>query len=249
MYRYIDQVIVNPHKEVDRTKFPFTLPAFKDFNSLNMDANVILFTGENGSGKSTMLEAMAVHLGLPAEGGSRSHSYSTFDSHSDFWDQILLPRSSYPSETIFLRSESFYNLASYMHTSAKEAGEIPRFGWIHNRSHGQGFLDVFLNLKADGLYLMDEPESALSIRGQLTLLVQMQALVEQNCQLIIATHSPVILGFPGAVIYHFGEEGIRMVSYQETDSYLLTSRYLKDPESFSRLLGIREPSERKSIFD
>lgn len=249
MSRFIKSAIPNPFKEIDRTLFPFTLPAFKDFQGIEFDNSVVFFTGENGSGKSTLLEAMAVHLGLPAEGGSKWHNYSTFDSHSDFHDQIILPRDAYPSETIFFRAESFYNLAAYMDKSAKEDGKIPRFGWIHTRSHGEGFMDAFLNLKPDGLYLFDEPESALSIKAQLTFLVQMQNLKDLGCQQIVATHSPVILGFPGAKTYRFSDDGIEHVSYEETDAYQITLRFLKDPHSFVRLLGITESEGKKSIFD
>lgn len=235
---FIDRVLVNPRAEVDRSRFPFTLPVFKDFDSLKLDPKVTFFVGENGSGKSTLMETMALQLDLPAEGGSKWHRYSTFDSHVDLENQIILARNGYPSEEVFFRSESFYNLASYLDQAAKGAGGVPRFGWTHERSHGQGFLDAFLSLKADGFYLFDEPESALSIRGQMTFLVQMQKLINEDCQLVIATHSPVILGFPGALIYQFSDEGIRPVLYEETDPCTITLRALRDPRAFHRLLGI-----------
>lgn len=232
-------MLVNPRAEVDRGRFPFTLPVFRDFESLKLDPKVTFFIGENGSGKSTLMETIALQLNLPAEGGSKWHSYSTFDSHVDLENQIILARNGFPSEEIFIRSESFYNLASYLDRAARgEGGGVPRFGWTHQRSHGQGFMDAFLSLKADGFYLFDEPESALSIRGQMTFLAQMQKLINEDCQLVIATHSPVILGFPGALIYHFSDEGIRPMSYEQTDPYAFTLRFLKDPDSFLRLLGI-----------
>lgn len=240
MSDFITSVLINPHVEVDRSRFPFTLPVFQNFESLAFPKPVTFFVGENGSGKSTLLEAMAVRFGFSAEGGSLSHTFSTFDSHSDMSEGILLSRKERPGDSLFLRAESFYNLATYLEQSNADFLGYGRFGSLHKRSHGQGFLDTVKQLKPHGLYLMDEPESALSVQGQFTMLSLMKQLVDEDSQLIIATHSPILLGFGGATIYRFSEEGIREVDYKETDPYMLTLDFLKNRNRYASYMGLPE---------
>jgi predicted ATPase len=242
---FIESVIVNPYVEIDRSAFPFTLPVLRDFQSLPLHPRVTLFCGENGSGKSTMLEAMALNYGMPAEGGSKQHSFSTFDSHTGLHEMILLQKKNYPAESFFFRAESFYNLASYVERAAREGGGGgPRFGFVHRRSHGEGFLDFMRAIMPNSLVLMDEPESALSAQGQLSFLAHLQRLVNLECQFVIASHSPFILGFPDAHILHFSPEGILPTSYEETDAYQLTLRWIRDPEGFGKMVGLKaEKSE------
>jgi len=235
---FISVVKVNPNIDVDRARFPFTLPSLREFQSIEIDPKVTFFIGENGSGKSTLLEAIAVHLGFPAEGGRKDHHFSTHDSHSELHDQIVIGKRSVPGDTFFFRSESFYNVSTYLERAARDVGLPPRFGFTHQRSHGEGFLDVLQGLKGDGLYLLDEPESALSIQGQLTFLSQMRRLLNEDSQFVIATHSPIVLGFPGARIYRFSESGIEKVSYEETESYRLTFDFLKNRERYVHLMDL-----------
>jgi predicted ATPase len=236
---FVRRVLVNPRIEVDREKFPFTLPVFKEFQELQFHEGVTFFVGENGSGKSTMIEAMAILADLPAEGGTREHTYSTHDSHSNFWDSLLLAKGPRAKEAMFLRAESFYNLATYV----TNAGPGPRIGLVHSRSHGEGFLDAMLALRPPGLYFFDEPESALSFQGQLKMLVLMKELVDAGSQIIIATHSPILLGYGKAWIYEFSESGIQRIPYHQTANYQMTRDFLDNRDRYASMMGLDEISE------
>lgn len=231
---FLNHVLVNPHVEVDREVFPFTLPVFHEFQSLEFHPEVTFFVGENGSGKSTLLEAIAVYFGLSAEGGDRNHNFTTYDSHSELHEKIMLGRNEYPGEAMFLRAESFYNVASYL----ANAGGV-RYGQLHKRSHGESFLDLIRALKPPGLYFLDEPEAALSIQGQLTLLVMPNELIKEGSQVIIATHSPILLGLGRGWIYEFSESGIERKEYRETKSYLLTLDFLQNRDRYARLMDLK----------
>jgi len=237
---FLSEVLVHPRIEVDRSRFPFQLPAFLGFQRLALHPQLTFFVGENGSGKSTMLEAIAVNYGLPAEGGTKQHTFSTYDSHSDLHDKIIIGKGDFPRESMFLRAESFYNMATYVDRASREAGRTPRFGWIHQRSHGEGFQDALRTLDPPGVYFMDEPESALSIQGQLILMARLKWLISKGSQLIIATHSPVILGFGLGWIYEFGNEGIQRREYEETASYQLTLDFLRNRGRYADILGKAE---------
>ena len=230
--------MINPRINLDRSVFPFTLPIFKDFHSIEMHPDVTFFVGDNGSGKSTLLEAIAVNYGFPAEGGTRAHSFSTFDTHSELYDKLILAKPDYPADSLFLRAETYYNFATYL----EQAGGM-KFGRIHQRSHGEGFLDAVTMLKPPGLYLMDEPESALSITGQLTLLGHMKRLVDGGSQFIIATHSPILLGFGKSWIYEFSDEGMEVIEYHRTKPYMVTLDFLRNRGRYVRELGLDESTE------
>ena len=210
---------------------------------LPFDADVTFFVGENGSGKSTLLEAIAVSCGFTAEGGTRNFSFSTRSTHSNLWEYLTVARRRYPKDGFFLRSESFYNVA----TNIDEMDEAPSFGpriidsyggvSLHQQSHGESFLSLVQHrFGGQGLYLLDEPESALSPSRQLTLLGQMHLLAGEESQFIVATHSPILMAYPGARIYLLDCEGIRPVAYKETEHYQLTRRFLEDPERMLRYL-------------
>jgi predicted ATPase len=238
MAEFISRVLVNPRIDVNRSVFPFTLPVFKGFQFLDFHPELTLFIGENGSGKSTLLEAVAVQYGFPAEGGSLAHTYETYDTHSGLHDSIILRRSDYPKDHLFIRAETFYNFSTYTELAAREFGGSPRFGFTHRRSRGQGFLDTVKSLKSPGLYLFDEPESALSLQGQITFLYHMKRLIEGGSQIIMATHSPILMGFGKCTIYHFSEEGIQTKKYRETDHYQLTLEFLRNRGRFAEMLGL-----------
>ncbi|MEQ1934450.1 MAG: AAA family ATPase [Fimbriimonadaceae bacterium] len=235
---FVSRVMVNPRIEIDRAEFPFCLPVLREFERLDLHPNVTFFIGDNGSGKSTFLEAIATNYGFPAEGGSRNHQFSTYDSHTDLGDKLILGKPDHPKTSYFFRSETFYNFATYLERSALEleVPDVPKFGWTHKRSHGEGFLDTMNALEPNGLYLMDEPEAALSVQGQFTFLAHMKRLVDAGSQFIIATHSPILMAYPNARIFMFGDDAIREVRYEETEHYTVTRDFLEHRETMLREL-------------
>ena len=214
------------------------LPAVKHLyrsKELEFKNPVTFFVGENGSGKSTLLEAIAVAAGFNPEGGSRDFVFSTRRTHSDLCDLITPIRTIPPKDGFFLRAESFYNTANYL----DENSTMKRYGGVsfHEQSHGESFLSLVTNrFEGNGLYIMDEPEAALSPQRLLTLLVMMDELVKKRSQFIIATHSPIIMAFPGADIIQFSENGMERVSYRETESYRITKQFMDDPERMIKYL-------------
>jgi len=188
---------------------------------------VTYIVGENGSGKSTLIEAIALAFGFNAEGGSVNFLFSTRDSSSDLCRSIRLHKTfNRPKDGFFLRAESFYNVA----TNIEELDSIPApskriidsYGGksLHDQSHGEAFLSLFLNrFRGGGLYILDEPESALSVDRQLTFLSKMHDLIKSGSQFIISTHSPVILSYPHSIIYQIGSDGLKRVMYEETEQY------------------------------
>ena len=195
-----------------------------------------VLVGENGTGKSTLLEAVAVACGFNAEGGTRNFDFSTRATHSPLHEYLTVGRTAYPRDGFFLRAESFYNVATNideMEESPWGSGILNSYGGVslHSRSHGESFLALVKNrFGGEGLYLLDEPEAALSPSRLLTLLCEVRRLVESDSQLIIATHSPILMAYPGARLYLLGEDGVRAVDYRETEHYQLTKRFLDDPE-------------------
>ena len=220
---------------------------------LDLDAPVTFLVGENGSGKSTLLEAIAVGYGFNAEGGTRNFNFSTRATHSELCQNLTLSRVRYPKDGFFLRAESFYNVAS----NIDDMDEGPSFGGrvidsyggvsLHKQSHGESFLSLVQNrFGGHGLYLLDEPEAALSPARLLTLLGQIHALVDEDSQFIIATHSPILMAYPEARIYQLSEDGITPTAYRETEHYCLTRRFLEDPERMLRyLFAENEESEKE----
>ncbi|ABE53540.1 SMC protein-like protein [Shewanella denitrificans OS217] len=221
--------------------YPFTIPALAGFDSLDFDADVTFFVGENGSGKSTLLEAIAVAMGLNAEGGNKNTHFATKVSHSNLGYYLKTIKSfKKPKDSYFLRAESFYNLASYMEEDGREA-YLGSYGGtsLHQQSHGESFMATLLHkFRGQGLYLMDEPEAALSPSRQLAALSAIHQLVENKSQFIIATHSPILLAYPRAKIYQFSNQGIVQITYQETEHYQITKAFLNQPEKLLASLGV-----------
>ena len=209
----------------DEASYPFNLPAVRTLHSLPFHPSVTFLVGENGSGKSTLIEALAVAWGFNAEGGGREHRFETRASHSPlhrFVRPIKSPQRL--QDGFFLRAESFFTVATYL----EEAG-ARRYGGtsLHEQSHGESFFALFENrFIGDGLYILDEPEAALSPSRQLSFLAKMHELVMARSQLIIATHSPIILGYPNAWIYQVAEHGVDRVEYEDTDHYQVTRSFL-----------------------
>jgi predicted ATPase len=224
---------------VDR--FPYNLPAIRDLGQLTFHPKVTFFIGENGSGKSTLLEALAVCCELNPEGGSRNFNFATRASHSKLDECLRLARAPrLPGDSYFLRAESFYNVASEIERLDEGSGGLlAAYGGLslHEQSHGESFFALFENRFRDhGLYLMDEPEAALSPRRQLQFLALLHNYCHRGCQFVIATHSPIIMAYPDARIYLLDTEGIREIAYMETEHYLVTRGFLSNPERTLRTL-------------
>lgn len=242
--QYITSVILN--KPVREDSYLFRLPVVRhlqDCGPLPLKHNVTFFVGENGTGKSTLLEAIAVAFGFNAEGGTKNFGFSTSSTHSELFRHITLAKSRLAKDGFFLRAESFYNAASYIEALDREPSALPplinSYGGVslHNQSHGESFLSLVQNrFGGNGVYILDEPEAALSPSRLLVLIAEMNALVKRDSQFIIATHSPILMTFPGAQIYEFSQDGIASVGYRETEHYQLTRRILENPEQMLKYL-------------
>lgn len=203
------------------------IEALKGLKTLEFNSNITFFVGENGSGKSTLLEAMAIACGFNPEGGTKNYSFSTYDSHSELYDAIRVVRGSRKARRgYFLRAESFYNVATMEERYADDGHESQKY---HEKSHGESFLALAQNqLRPGGLYFFDEPEAALSPQRQLTLLTEIYNCAAGGSQFIIATHSPILLGMPGAEILTFDNGLIHTCEYEDTESYQVTEMFIND---------------------
>lgn len=207
-------------------------------DSIHLTSPVTFFVGENGSGKSTMLEAIAVAYGFNPEGGSKNYNFSTYDSHSQLCDAMTISKGYRKAGWgYFLRAESFYNVATKEQEYADSAHPSQKY---HEKSHGESFLAIAQSqLRPNGLYIFDEPEAALSPQRQLTLLMEIYECARTGSQFIIVTHSPILLGIPGAEILTFDDGLIHPCTYEETDSYQVTEMFVNNREQLlGRLLGV-----------
>ncbi len=215
----------------------------KKEGKISFSSNITFFVGENGTGKSTLLEGIAVACGFNAEGGSRNFSFSTKETHSELWEYLTVVKRDFPKDGFFLRAESLYNVA----TNIDEMDDLPSFdppvieGYggvsLHRQSHGESFLSIVKNrFFGNGLYILDEPEAALSPMRLMTLIALINSLVKNNSQFIIATHSPILMAMPDAEILEFKEDGIKSVKYDETEHFRVTRDFLQNPERMIKYL-------------
>ena len=233
--------------DADTGRYPFTLPVVAWLGAaggVDLGPGVTFLVGENGTGKSTLVEAIAVAAGFNPEGGSRNFRFATRATESSLGDHLVLRwGTTRPRSGFFLRAETFYNVATEIERLDRDEGSpslLPAYGGTspHERSHGESFLDLVVHrFGPHGLYLLDEPEAALSVRGALALLRRMADLTAQGSQLVVATHSPILLALPGATILEIADDGaVERVGYDEALPVRLTRDFLGAPERFLRHL-------------
>lgn len=222
--------------------YPFSLPVVRHLDELVFHPKVTFLVGENGSGKSTLIEALALAWGFNAEGGSRNFNFATRASHSPLHRFVRPIRSAKRArDGFFLRAESYFNAATYTENIRYDGGGdlLAAYGGksLHEQSHGESFFALLEHrLGGDGLYIMDEPEAALSPSRQLSFLVRLHDLVRARSQFIIATHSPIILGYPDAWIYPATPHGLERVEYEDTDHFSVTRAFLTRREAMLETL-------------
>ncbi|WP_019413260.1 AAA family ATPase [Paenisporosarcina sp. TG20] len=227
--------------KVNNRLYPFSIPSIKASNSIFFTSEVTFFVGENGSGKSTLLEAIAYQCGFNTAGGGRNNMYEIESSNSTLGEHIRLSWLPKINQGFFLRAESFYHFASYLDQLSKDSPDIFRsYGGksLHEQSHGEAFFNLFNNrFGQKGIYLLDEPEAALSPSRQLALLRIIRELVKDgNSQFIIATHSPILLGYPESQILNFDTSPIAEVEYEDTDHYQVMKGFLNRKEQYLKEL-------------
>ena len=222
---FLREVVLLREKVAFWDRYPYSIPAVAKLETLALHPQVTFLVGENGCGKSTLIEAIAVAVGFNAEGGSRNFHFSTRPTESELHAALRIVRGARrPRTGFFLRAESFFNVAS----AVDDLGVQDSYGGksLHERSHGEAFLAlVNERFGPDGLYIMDEPEAALSPQRQLALLAAFERLVRQDrSQLLVATHSPILLAYPNARIYLLDDDGVRQVEYEQTEHFLVRRR-------------------------
>lgn len=235
--QYIKSVDLKEDNLPSRDKFPFNLPVIKTFQKLDLHPNVTYIVGENGMGKSTLLEGIAVAMGFNPEGGTRNFNFSSYDSHSNLDNYLRIAKGAIrPRDSFFFRAETFYNVSTNIEELDAEPGGakvIDSFGGksLHAQSHGEAFFSAFMNrFSGDGLYILDEPEAALSPLRQMSMLARIHDLVNQGSQFIISTHSPIIMAYDQAKIIQLTEEGMGESTLEETSQYSIMKQFFEDKE-------------------
>ena len=237
---YIREIRIDRSRSHEPDSYVFRLPAIKSLKALKPTSPVTILVGENGTGKSTLLEAIAVAYGFNAEGGSLNFNFATKDTHSPLYQSTILGKgATRPRDGFFLRAESFYNVATEVDRLNKEGPPTLYRSYggksLHDQSHGESFLSLIMNrFFGKGLYLLDEPEAALSPAKQLALLARIHELVQMDSQFFIATHSPILMGYPGAQLLALSEEGVKNTPYEDLDHVQIMRLFLENRQRVLR---------------
>jgi predicted ATPase len=249
--QFVSHISLVREKVESFDRYPFNLPAVKGLHRLELNPKMTVLVGENGSGKSTLLEAIAVSLGFNPEGGTKNFAFGTRASHSALHEYLRVAKGvRRPRTGFFLRAESFFNVATEIERLDAEPSLSPRvidsYGGrsLHEQSHGESFLTLLTQrFGGQGLYLLDEPEAALSPQRQLAALSRIHDLILDGSQFILATHSPILMAYPDASIYQLSSEGVVPVAYEDTEHFQVTRDFLSNPERMLRVLFERESDE------
>ncbi len=237
--QYIRSVSLKRDQILSYDKFPLNLPVIQNLKELKLHPNVTYIIGENGMGKSTLLEGIAIALGFNPEGGTLNFNFSSYDSHSNLDEYLRLVKGANRAEEhFFFRAETFYNVATNIEELDKEE---PGFGpkiidsyggkSLHEQSHGESFFAAFNErFQGNGLYILDEPEAALSPLRQISMLARINELVSQGSQFIISTHSPIIMAYPNSKIFEITEEGISESTLEDTQHYSIMKQFFENKD-------------------
>ncbi|WP_349729857.1 AAA family ATPase [Peribacillus frigoritolerans] len=236
--QYIRGIYLNRDRISSYDHFPLDLPVIKHLQEVAFHPSVTYVIGENGMGKSTLLEGIAISYGFNPEGGTLNFNFSNYDSHSNLDEYLRLKKGVYkPKDHFFFRAETFYNLATNIEELDGEASSgrkiTDSFGGksLHQQSHGESFFSAFVErFQGNGLYILDEPEAALSPLRQISMLARINELVQQGSQFIISTHSPIIMAYPDAKILQISDEGMSEVTLEESNHYLLMKQFFEDKD-------------------
>jgi len=245
---HISRIFLNEKRDRNLKEYPFTIPVVKNFKQIEFQKPVTFIIGENGTGKSTLLEAFAVCYGFNPEGGSKNFNFSTMSSHSELYDFLTISKTpNRAKDGYFLRAESYYNVATEIENLDKEpdggAKIKDSYGGksLHEQSHGESFFALLMHrLYGNGIYFFDEPEAALSPMRLLEFLVRMDELVKNNSQFIIATHSPILMAYPNAEIFEIKNGCLKKTNYKETEHYTITKYFINNPQKMLQELGIEK---------
>ena len=249
--QYVSQVRLRVNDIPSFDRYPFSLPAVRHLDVLDLHPKITFIVGENGSGKSTLMEAMAVSFGFNPEGGTKNFGFGTRASHSELHEYIRLSKGvKRPRDGFFLRAESFFNVATEIEKLDEGPGGPPiidSYGGksLHEQSHGESFWSLVMHrFGGNGFYLLDEPEAALSPQRQLALMSRIHELVNDHSQFVIATHSPILMTYPDAYIYSCSESGMQRVSYEETEHFQVMHDFVVNPKRMLDILLDRSGADR-----